>query len=913
MGMDKSRSRGALGHGSLGGLSFDRRRRKPIFAGALVAGALGVGACGSADELDPPGQLAEALLGAGGTNTNGIPGIAITNNSFTADAQRAVDGAFLATPQINNLANTQLDEAGVQRSGLIPLLEDTTPTAGRGSPTRGDYAVMMLRTMYECAMGPSSSMTVPINGHDTTFIGAVALAPHWGSASEACSELDCRAKVSACVLARMNAYGETVEIAMRGPYTFLRDEPSPPFTVMEGAFWGNLFGTMNSDWDPEIKMKSCYNKYTTNRFDFTRRACAVAGGGFCAIDVVGACQDPLPGQVQPVCSYAPDHSYFESCTGAGSGTGANPITVFLPTKTVVNGDGICQPGEWESSPADCPRSVIKHSPSQNAVGQVVASAADPTQSGAVVLVGVTDAASLDVGLAAPLTATSTGARDMFLVKRTSTGVTWGRRYPIVTTSGSFSGTFNFDPLSVVVASDPSTGSKIYVGGKGWVAAYDGSNGDLVWRNPAGTGTTNKHYTSLALYSFSLIAIGEQGFYASGSPSAAFTATTGYSTSFFTDFNGSQSSIENPYSLIPTYPTVYVSSDNHPLWQAMPDAGDATKIRIVRSTTSGSTLSWETNLVTITDGTTTLSDVKPTAMKLVPGSNELYIAGHGSNGATGRSGFFLRTTRGGSVSWIKLFETSSNRTFQPTRIDALGERVALGGDFSGRVDLGDRSSVYAMQGFGANTDAFIAEYSIPLGFLHSATTFGGAGNDTLDSISYDTNGNVWSLIQFRGRVLVDGVYYTASETDLTGGSDLLTVMSPLVSKNLARGKQASQSSLAWGGDPSRAVDGKRDGLWWDGSVTHTDVEVEPYWQVDLGQTHYVKQVRLWNRTDCCSDRLANPTVSFSTDGVSWASVAYSGGPSPTAEVAGNRAARYVRVSISNNNEPLSLAEVEVTGD
>ena len=43
------------------------------------------------------------------------------------------------------------------------------------------------------------------------------------------------------------------------------------------------------------------------------------------------------------------------------------------------------------------------------------------------------------------------------------------------------------------------------------------------------------------------------------------------------------------------------------------------------------------------------------------------------------------------------------------------------------------------------------------------------------------------------------------------------------ENIAAHKPASQSSIAYGGDASRAVDGNRDNAWSHRSVTHTDFQ------------------------------------------------------------------------------------------
>ncbi len=83
-------------------------------------------------------------------------------------------------------------------------------------------------------------------------------------------------------------------------------------------------------------------------------------------------------------------------------------------------------------------------------------------------------------------------------------------------------------------------------------------------------------------------------------------------------------------------------------------------------------------------------------------------------------------------------------------------------------------------------------------------------------------------------------------------------------NHALGKPTTQTSVVWGGDPSRAVDGNTDGNYANNSVTHTQVEFEPYWQVDLGGKYMIDRLEIFNRADCCNDRLRNVLVFFSEE-------------------------------------------------
>ncbi len=143
------------------------------------------------------------------------------------------------------------------------------------------------------------------------------------------------------------------------------------------------------------------------------------------------------------------------------------------------------------------------------------------------------------------------------------------------------------------------------------------------------------------------------------------------------------------------------------------------------------------------------------------------------------------------------------------------------------------------------------------------------------------------------------------------------------QNLAVGRPATQSSPFI--DPGRAVDGNTDGAFFNNSVTHTQTEANPWWQLDLGASKSVSKIVVWNRTDCCSDRLSNFWVFVSdqpfnpTDKPAnlqrrpgtWSSF-QEDVPSPDVEIAPDGVrGRYVRIQLAGTNA-LSLAEVQIYG-
>ncbi|MBI3070598.1 MAG: discoidin domain-containing protein [Deltaproteobacteria bacterium] len=130
-------------------------------------------------------------------------------------------------------------------------------------------------------------------------------------------------------------------------------------------------------------------------------------------------------------------------------------------------------------------------------------------------------------------------------------------------------------------------------------------------------------------------------------------------------------------------------------------------------------------------------------------------------------------------------------------------------------------------------------------------------------------------------------------------------------NLARGKPTSQSSTGWGGTSNRAVDGNTSGQYGVNSTTHTQNDPQAWWQVDLGSLSHISSVAVWNRTDCCSARLANFDVKVSDDGQTWQSYYFGGQAGSPTRVNVGRTGRFVRVQLRGTNY-LALAEVEVFG-
>ncbi|MFD0796991.1 discoidin domain-containing protein [Maribacter chungangensis] len=103
------------------------------------------------------------------------------------------------------------------------------------------------------------------------------------------------------------------------------------------------------------------------------------------------------------------------------------------------------------------------------------------------------------------------------------------------------------------------------------------------------------------------------------------------------------------------------------------------------------------------------------------------------------------------------------------------------------------------------------------------------------------------------------------TDLDDDNDgiLDTVECPASTVNLALSGTATLSSTYPAGDAFKANDGNTDGNWGGGSVVHTQATTGTEWlTIDLGNSEVIDEIQIWNRTDCCSERLSNAYVMVS---------------------------------------------------
>ena len=170
-------------------------------------------------------------------------------------------------------------------------------------PVHIDTFKTVLRYLVECALPDNTTVTVyDENEVAIPYQGALGLAPEWetGPMLEAGRKL-----VSACLAARTNALGQTVQISLRGGGLPVDPVEKRVFAQHEGAFAADLFA-------PVPYVKSC-------------DAEGGISGRICASDSASCGFTPL-GDCKAVCTESSDSGVYSDCD---SGAETHVISTFL--------------------------------------------------------------------------------------------------------------------------------------------------------------------------------------------------------------------------------------------------------------------------------------------------------------------------------------------------------------------------------------------------------------------------------------------------------------------------------------------------------------------------------------------------------------------------------------------------------
>jgi hypothetical protein len=382
-----------------------------------------------------------ALTTSNGLAQNGLTTNGLVNNGFWANGFWA-NGFWANGVSGNGFWANGFWANGFWANGL------TGPAAVPGNTLRSNpYARQLLQYIYSCAMpattydttlDPNQSAPIPCStadagadagagcdvGYACSAAGTCVIPLQGGGAngsglgvnadgttwwgSGTCDET-CQRWVSACVLARTNAYGVHVEISMRAPADApqavkdalaVSPDERAAYTLREGAYYGNIFATTPTTPPPSSgsgpatgPIASTPSYYAcagpgSNIPEVTKRFCS-SQGDQSVINVPGVClatgTEPGACLGQDDTPSSPTFGAIQDCNTSttpaapvvvGPGPFPQPpvqynevITVFLQQPIAVCGNGVCEAGEGSTTgPGHCPSDCSPGGWARNLVG-----------------------------------------------------------------------------------------------------------------------------------------------------------------------------------------------------------------------------------------------------------------------------------------------------------------------------------------------------------------------------------------------------------------------------------------------------------------------------------------------------------------------------------------------------------------
>ncbi|XP_016117542.1 fucolectin-1-like, partial [Sinocyclocheilus grahami] len=162
--------------------------------------------------------------------------------------------------------------------------------------------------------------------------------------------------------------------------------------------------------------------------------------------------------------------------------------------------------------------------------------------------------------------------------------------------------------------------------------------------------------------------------------------------------------------------------------------------------------------------------------------------------------------------------------------------------------------------------------------------------------------------------------TSGNMQASDDSDSEVELTVVPHRNLATGKNVTQSSTYGLWSAEQAIDSNPGFRKSWSSCSSTDNQTNPWWRVDLSSVYRVNRVVITNRLDCCPERINGAEIRIGN------SLENNGNNNPTCAVISSIPAgvsstytcngmegRYVNLFIPGDSKYLTLCEVEVYGE
>lgn len=197
----------------------------PVFSALLMTAA-----CGPESNAPELAATHQQIEDSNALNLNDLNLNALNLNALNLNALN-----------LNALNLNALNLNALNLNALDTLTEDSA---------KGQISRDVLRYMVGCAFDSNQTFSFSWTDdggadHVESFPGVIGLAPRWQSRALTAAEEEW---ISACVASRTNYYGVPVSISSRGGHPTLLDKQNTTeseketYTLLEGAFWGSLFG-----------------------------------------------------------------------------------------------------------------------------------------------------------------------------------------------------------------------------------------------------------------------------------------------------------------------------------------------------------------------------------------------------------------------------------------------------------------------------------------------------------------------------------------------------------------------------------------------------------------------------------------------------------------------------------------------
>jgi|GEM_PF-4420084 len=162
--------------------------------------------------------------------------------------------------------------------------------------------------LYGCAERPGKTLTISANGTSYVYEGAMGLAREWLTDLLPSTKYKL---VSACMLARTNYFGIHVSISMRNKQIATPSTERDGYTVVEGAFWGDVF-------TPGAPMRACASPTKLSGVAIStlpQRECAVSVDGAitkCGFGYAGDCSNACVTDLTKKLGYSDCEGYVDA-------------------------------------------------------------------------------------------------------------------------------------------------------------------------------------------------------------------------------------------------------------------------------------------------------------------------------------------------------------------------------------------------------------------------------------------------------------------------------------------------------------------------------------------------------------------------------------------------------------------------